>query len=83
MKDFKKSVVQINEQLFTQYSKLVQEITQARKASRFSQDDCAEMIGVKRRTIIQFEKASEYNFEVLVAMSSKFGVTIDLFYECD
>jgi len=62
MKDFKKSVVQINEQLFTQYSKLVQEITQARKASMFSQDDCAEMIGVKRRTIIQFERASEYNF---------------------
>ena len=83
MKDFNKSVVQINEQLFEQYSKLVQEITQARKDSRFSQDDCAEMIGVKRRTIIQFEKGSEYNFEVLVAMCSKFGITIDLFYELD
>lgn len=80
MSILKKDVVHFSSQLFTQYSEIVKKIAQIRKATHCSQDATANLIGVSRRTIIDFDKCECYNWSVLVALCDKFGITLDLFY---
>lgn len=80
MKELKNNIVQNNAQLFAQYKEVVTKIAQIRKQSRTSQDATAQLIGVSRRTIIEFDKCEAYNWTVLVALCDRFGVTLDLFY---
>lgn len=81
MSNIKNEVVQINSHLFVQYCEIVKKITQARKDSGTSHEGAGELIGVSRRTILEFEKCKEYNWSVFVLLCNRFGITIDLFHE--
>ena len=83
MSDNQKNIVQINSQLFLQYSEIVKKIAHIRIESKTNQDAAADMIGVSRRTIIDFEKCECYNWSVFVALCDRFGITLDLYHELE